>query len=78
MQITIKGEMTIANLRQALYEALHELEDDMAVAYSKGATLYVNPSDGMGQEVVSRRDGRVVAKMLSSGPYRCAADDLKP
>lgn len=77
MQITIKGEMTIANLRQAIYEALHEIEDDMAVAYSKGATLYVNPSDGAGQDVVPRRDGRIVSKMVT-GQYRCAADDLKP
>ncbi len=77
MQITIKGEMTIANLRQAIYEALHEIEDDMAVAYSKGATLYVNPSDGTGQDVVPRRDGRIVSKLVT-GQYRCAADDLKP
>jgi hypothetical protein len=79
VQITIKGEMTIADIRQALYEKLHELEDEFAVAYSQGATLYVNPTDGEGQEVVPRtRDGRVVAKMLCKGPYSCAADSLKP
>lgn len=70
--------MTIAQMRQAIYEALHQLEDDYAVAYSRGATIYVNPTNGMGEDVVPRtRDGRIVAKM-NSGPYACAADDLKP
>ena len=40
MQIVIKGEMTIAEMRQAIYEALHKLEDDYAIAYSRGATIY--------------------------------------
>lgn len=79
MQITIKGEMTIAEMRQAIYEALHQLEDDYAIAYSRGATIYVNPTNGMGEDVVPRaRDGRVVARMHCSGPYCSAADQLKP
>lgn len=78
MQITIRGEMTIADIRQAIYEKLHELEDDFAVHYSQGATLYVNPTDGKGQQVVPRtRDGRNVGKMQCNGPYRSAADEFK-
>jgi hypothetical protein len=30
MQITIKGGLTLAEIRQALYEKLHELEEDFA------------------------------------------------
>lgn len=70
--------MTIADIRQALYERLNELEDDYAVKFSKGATLYVNPTDEFGQPVVPRtRDGRAVTKLNCNGPYRSAADDLK-
>jgi hypothetical protein len=79
VQITIKGEMKLSELLQALYEKLGELEDDYAIQYSKGATLYVNPTNGEGEPVVARRrDGRAVVKLLSDGPYRSAADELKP
>ena len=78
MQITIKGEMTLAELRQAIYEKLGELEDECAIVYSKGATLYVNPTDGGGGEVVARRrDGRVMGILISDGPYRSAVDRRK-
>jgi hypothetical protein len=78
MQIIIKGEMTLAEIRQTLYEKLHEMEDDYAIVYSQGATLYVNPTNGMGDQVVPRkRDGTIVAKIISNGPYRSAADDFK-
>jgi hypothetical protein len=33
--------MTIADLRQALFEQLHEIETKYAVQYSRGATLYI-------------------------------------
>ena len=42
MQITIRGEMTLIQLRQALFEKLHELEDSFALHHSLGATLYFN------------------------------------
>lgn len=78
MQITIKGEMTIAEIRQAIYEKLSELEDDFAIAYSKGATLYVNPTNGLGEEVVARtKQGKTVGKMSCNGPYRSAAEEFK-
>lgn len=77
MQIQINGELKISELRQALYEKLIELEDDLAVHFSRGATLYVNPTDGLGQPVVPHRHGRVVDKMICQGPYRSAADDFK-
>jgi hypothetical protein len=57
---------------------LGELEDDFAIVYSQGATLYVNPTDGEGAAVVAKRgDGKVVSKLLSEGPYRSVAADFK-
>lgn len=78
MQINIKGEMTIADIRQAIYEKLHELEELFAVSHSQGATLYVNPTNGIGDPVTPlHKDGRVASKLLSNGPYRSAADDFR-
>lgn len=77
MQITIRGELTIAQLRQAIYEQLHELENGFSLGHSQGATLYVNPVDGLGQPVELRRDGKRVNKIISNGPYRSIAEDFK-
>jgi hypothetical protein len=78
MQIMIKGEMSIAEIRQALFEKLCELEEEFAVRYSQGATLYVNPTNGFGDEVVPHNKvGATVKKLLSTGPYRSAADEYK-
>ena len=78
MQIKVKGEMTIAEIRQALFEKLNEIENDYAVRYSRGATLYINPTNGFGDDVEPRKHGRTVDKLYSSGPYRSAADDYEP
>lgn len=77
MQILIRGEMSMADIRQAIFEKLHELEDDYAVKFSRGATIYVNPTDGKGQNVVPRRHGQSLKKMDCDGPYHSAADDFK-
>lgn len=72
MQIKIKGEMTIPEIRQALFEKLCEIETDHAVRYSMGATLYINPTNGFGDTIHPD-----VSKLYSTGPYRSAADDYK-
>ena len=78
MQITIQGELTIPQLRQALFEQLHDLENSFALGFSLGATLYVNPSDGRGGPVELRtRDGRKVQKLTIKGPYVSAAEDYR-
>ena len=78
MQITIKGEMTMAAARQAPFEQLHELEDLFAVSHTIGIVLYVNPSNGVGDAVTPHhRDGRELKKIFSDGPYRSAAEDFK-
>ena len=54
MEVRIKGQMTIADIRQALFEQLHELETKYAVQYSGGATLYINPANAFGEDVTPR------------------------
>ena len=65
-------------VRQALVEKLLEVEAELAVRHSLGATLYINPSNGFGDKVTPvNRAGKEVKKMYSEGPYRSAADDFK-
>ena len=78
MQIKVKGEMSVAEARQALYEKLHELEDEYAVRYVRNMSLYLTPTNGLGSEVVPHnKAGRKVDKLYSDGPYRSSADDYK-
>jgi len=37
MEVRIRGQMSIADIRQALFEQLHELETKYAVQFSRGA-----------------------------------------
>lgn len=77
MQITIKGEMTLSDLRQAIFEQLGGLEQEFAIAYSQGATLYINPTDGEGAAVQAKtRDGRKVDRLTCKGPYKSAAQEF--
>lgn len=70
--------MTIAELRQVLFETLHEVEDEYAVRHARSITLYFTPTNGFGDEVVPRNTlGGKVDKVYSEGPYRSAADDFK-
>ena len=50
MEIRIRGQMTIADIRQALFEQLHELETKYAVKFSRGATLYIRGATGFGAD----------------------------
>lgn len=78
MQIRVHGEMTIPEIRQAIYEQLARIEDDFAVRYSRGATLYINPTNGFGDAVKPiDHAGEEIKKLNSRGPYRSAADEFK-
>jgi len=78
MEIKIKGEMTLHDIEQALYEKIKQLEDEYAVRYSRGATLFINPTNGFGDDVRPyNKHGRSVDKLYSRGPYRSAADEYK-
>lgn len=78
MEIKIRGNLPIADLMQALWEELHLVQDENGVQFSRGATLYINPSNELGDDVVPRNSlGHEVKKRSSTGPYRSAADDYK-
>ncbi len=78
MEIKVKGEMTIGEIRQALFEKLLELEDEYAVRFSRGAKLFINPTNGFGDDVdPCNKHGCTVNKLYSRGPYRSAADEFK-
>ncbi len=63
-------------LRQAIFEALGEIEDEYGVCHSHNVTLYLNPTDEFGERVVIRdRLGGILSRVNKKGPYRCAADD---
>jgi hypothetical protein len=75
MEVRIRGQMTIADIRQAL---LHELETKYAVQFSRGATLYINPTNSFGEDVRPRLPGgHELRTLYSTGPYRSAADEGK-
>ena len=75
MKIKIKGEMTISQARQALFEKLLEVEERFAVRHSVGITLYIRPSNGFGDEVTPvYPNGKEVTVLYGEGPYRSAAE----
>ena len=75
MKIKIKGELTLAQARQCLFEQLLDLEDRFAVRHARSITLYMTPTNGFGDEVYCR-DGRgeTISTIRSEGPYPAAAD----
>ena len=78
MEIKLSGEMKMADIRQALFEQLHDLETNYSVKFSRGATLYIHPTNGFGDDVFPRTaGGRLLTKLYSMGPYRSAADEHK-
>ena len=54
MQIKVKGELSLPQIRQALFEKLCEVEERFAVRYSLDATLYIRPTNGFGDDVSPR------------------------
>ena len=61
--------MTIVDIRQALFEQLHQLETKYAVQFSRGATLYINHTNAFGNDVPPRMPGGHELKTLyNNGP----------
>ena len=78
IQIKVKGEFTVSEARQALFEKLQELEDDYAVRHVRNLSLYLTPTNGFGDEVVPHNHaGQKVDTLYSQGPYRSAAEVFK-
>jgi hypothetical protein len=78
MQFTIKGELTIAELKQAILEQMNIMEEQFGVRHSLGATIFIHPTNGFG-DAVSPRDkhGVPMKKEFITGPYRSAAEEFK-
>jgi hypothetical protein len=59
--IRINGDMTVAQMRQALFEALGELEDELAIRHTRNVSLFINPTNEVGEAVIVRNSlGAVV------------------
>ena len=77
MKIKITGEMTLAELRQCIYEQLIDIEDRYAVRHARSATLYMTTTNGFGDEVRCRDSRGEDISTIRSGPYPCAAKSYK-
>ena len=75
MKIKIKGEMPFAAALQCIFENFFELQELYNVRYVRGLTIYMQLTDGNGDEVYCR-DGRgeTITTIRSEGPYPSAAD----
>jgi hypothetical protein len=72
--ICVRGDLSMAEIRQALFEALCEIEDELAVHHSRNVTLFINPTNEVGEIVVPRNSlGAVVSRVTKKGAYRSAA-----
>lgn len=79
MQITVSGEHHLREITQALIEAFAMIQDEYGIHHTRSVTLYINPTDGKGEDVVARNSlGRVVSKIKLDGPYKAAADHYVP
>lgn len=78
MKINIKGEMPIDDIIRAIIEKLKEVQSELSIHHSRGATLYINPINELGDDIKPHnRSGREVDNLYSNGPYRSIADDFK-
>lgn len=74
MKIKIKGEMSLADLRQCIFEQLHIMEDRFAVRHTNDVTLYLNFTNGFGDAVTCKDSrGHEISVMCTQGPYQPAA-----
>ena len=74
--ISVRGDLTMAQVRQAIFEALGEIEDEYNLRHSRNVTLFVNPTDEFGEKVILRDErGKVLSRVTKKGPYRSAAEE---
>lgn len=78
MRLYAKGEFTIPELRQTLYEQLHILQNKYCVYYMRSASLYFTPTNGFGDEIACVDYlGKPVSTLYCNGPYRSAAEQYE-
>jgi hypothetical protein len=74
--ISVRGDLTMAQVRQAIFEALGEIEDGYNLRHSRNVTVFVNPTDEFGEKVILRDErGKVLSRVTKKGPYRTAAEE---
>ncbi|ODT16466.1 MAG: hypothetical protein ABS35_28265 [Kaistia sp. SCN 65-12] len=74
--ISVRGQLTMAQLRQALFEALGEIEEQYSLRHARNVTVFVNPTDEFGEKVILRDErGKVLSRVTKKGPYRSAAEE---
>ncbi|MGB3448623.1 MAG: hypothetical protein WBA48_18215 [Xanthobacteraceae bacterium] len=62
--ISVRGDMTLAEARQAIFETLNQIEDEFAVRHTRNLNLFINPTDESGEKVVVRNSlGGVVSRV---------------
>jgi len=78
MKIKFQGELSMTQLSQAVYEQLHQIEDQYRVRHAKEITLYLTPTNGFNNEIYCRDVyGKEVKVVFCHGPYRSAAEDYE-
>jgi hypothetical protein len=66
----------MAQVRQAIFEALVQIEDEHNLRHARNVSLFINPIDEFGEKVVLRDErGKVLSRLTKKGPYRSAADE---
>ena len=71
MKIKFHGELSIPELKQAIFELLQELEDEYLVRHSKNISLHLTPTDGTGDRTYcNNRYGKKIDTIKCYGPYR--------
>lgn len=76
IMISVRGDLTMAQVRQAIFEALGEIEEEHNLRHSRNVTLFVNPINEYGEKVVLRDErGKELSRVTKKGPYRSAADE---
>ncbi|WP_457811917.1 hypothetical protein [Sinorhizobium meliloti] len=75
--IRVQGEMTLVEMRQAIWEALVECEDDLAVMRTRNASLFIHPTNEKGENVTVRNAFGVVVSRIVKKAYRSAAGEYK-
>ena len=77
MKISIRGEHSLRNLIQCIYEQLLEIEQTYNIDFARRVTIYMTTTDGRGNVVFCRdARGNEVMTMKTDGPYSVAADQL--
>ncbi len=79
MKIKFHGELSIPELKQAIFELFQELEDECLVRHSKNISLYLTPTDGTGDRIYCKnRCGMKIDTIKCYGPYHSVTEKYEP